>query len=96
MGTILEIGQFWFICRTNERATEPPHIHGKFARTHEARIDLLTDRWLDPQPPDAAKAMRLYRVHKAQCVAAWNASHPARRIPLCQHDLRHRKSDSLA
>ncbi|MFZ4580977.1 MAG: hypothetical protein ACOYOB_21540 [Myxococcota bacterium] len=80
MGTIFEIGQFWFICRANERATEPAHVHVKFARTREARIDLLSDAWMDPQPPNAAKAMRLYHEHKEQCVTAWNENHPDRRI----------------
>lgn len=80
MGTIFELGQFWFICRSNERATEPPHIHVKFSRSREARIDLTTDAWMDPEPPGAAKAMRLYRDNKALCLAAWNAAHGDRRI----------------
>lgn len=80
MGTVFENGAFWFLCHSRELSFEPPHVHVKVDRGQEARICLIDDEWLDPKPPKAADAMKMYHQNKALCVAAWNKMHPRREI----------------
>ena len=80
MSTILEFGAFLFRCYSRESPLEPPHIHVIVDHNRQARINLVTDAWMDQPPPRAAQAMRLYLQHKAESVAKWNQLHATRKL----------------
>ena len=74
-------GAFEFSINPLEAEYEPPHVHVWFANSDEdARINLISSTWLEPPPPDATKAMRIFKRRRAEIVALWNKFHANRLV----------------
>lgn len=81
MPTVLRVGAFEFSINAREKPFEPPHVHVWFADADaDARINLITQAWLDPLPPKAAEAQKIFARNRQQFVDAWNLFHSDREV----------------